>query len=95
MIVCCHQYHICLTYRLTELEKYPSSFKESLVHPTIKKKSLDPDVLLNYRPIIIISNLSFLSKSLEKLAARQINDHLTTNDLYAERQSAYRKHHES
>ena len=42
---------------------FPSDFKKSLVIPLLKKPSLDPNVLKNYRPV---TNLSFLSKILEK-----------------------------
>ena len=44
----------------------------------------------NYWPI---SNLSFLSKTLERIVASQIEGYLTTNGLFAKMQSAYRKHH--
>ena len=43
--------------------KVPASLKEAIVIPLIKKQSLDPDVLLNYRPV---SNLPQLSKKLRK-----------------------------
>lgn len=61
-----------------------------MVHPLIKKDNLDADVFANYRPI---SNLSFLSKTLERIVASQIEGYLTTNGLFAKMQSAYRKHH--
>ena len=41
---------------------FPSVFKEAIVKPLLKKPSLDPNSLKNYRPI---SNLSFLSKVTE------------------------------
>ena len=69
---------------------FPSLFKKSLVHPLIKKDNLDADVFANYRPI---SNLSFLSKTLERIVASQIEGYLTTNGPFAKMQSAYRKHH--
>jgi hypothetical protein len=68
----------------------PSSFKEARVTPLIKKSSLDPNCLKNYRPV---SNLSFLSKTTERPVAGQVASHLERNDLYGDRQSAYRKHH--
>ena len=43
-----------------------------------------------YRPI---SNLSFLSKLIERLAISQLVNHLSTNDLLDEFQSAYRPGH--
>ena len=44
-------------------------------------------ILKNYRPI---TNLPFLAKTLERLAATQLNQHLSTNGLYSEMQSTYR-----
>ena len=61
-----------------------------MIHPLIKKDNLDADVFANYRPI---SNLSFLSKTLERIVASQIESYLTSNGLFAKMQSAYRKHH--
>ena len=68
--------------------KIPASLKEAIVIPLLKKQSLDPDVLSNYRPV---SNLPQLSKTLEKVVANQLMDHANNmSDMY---QSAYRKHH--
>ena len=44
--------------------KLPASLKEAIVIPLLKKQSLDPDVLSNYRPV---SNLPQLLKTLEKV----------------------------
>ena len=44
----------------------------------LKRESLDINDLKNYRPI---SNLSFLSKLLEKCVYGQINEHLHANNL--------------
>ncbi len=43
--------------------------KLALVTPLLKKPSMDPEVLGNFRPI---SNLPFLSKLLERVVARQL-----------------------
>ena len=68
--------------------KVPASLKEAIVIPLLKKQSLDPDVLSNYRPV---SNLPHLSKTLEKVVANQLMDHDNNmSDMY---QSAYRKLH--
>jgi len=45
---------------------FPSSQQQALVKPVLKKQQLDPADLSNYRPI---SNLSFLSKLLERTVA--------------------------
>ena len=44
----------------------------------------------NYR---LVSNLSFLSKLLEKCALVRFNNHCKENDLMPSYQSAYREHH--
>ena len=66
---------------------FTSFFKRSLIFPQIKNDNLDADVFVNYRPI---SNLSFLSKALERIVALQIEGYLTTNGLFAKMRSAYR-----
>ena len=68
----------------------PDTLKSAIATPLIKKQSLDPDVLKNYRPV---SNLSYISKVIEKELSKQLNEYLTINDLMEPRQSAYRKHH--
>ena len=64
----------------------PTFFKHAMVKPLIKKPSLDPENLRNYRPI---SNLSFLSKLLEKIVAKRLSDYMTINHLQEKMQSAY------
>lgn len=68
----------------------PNKFKESLISPLLKKQSLDPEVLNNYRPV---SNLPFVSKVLEKVVASQISSYLDTHGLNEIFQSAYKRHH--
>ena len=75
----------------SSLEKglFPSKLKESIVYPLLKKPALDPEDNNNFRPI---SNLSFLSKTLERIVAVQLDNHVTDHQLYAKMQSAYRKY---
>ena len=68
----------------------PTSLKRAIVRPLLKKASLDPEILKNYRPI---SNLSFISKLTERLVAKRINTYLTTHALLDKYQSAYRMFH--
>ena len=68
----------------------PDDFKSALVTPLLKKANLDPDILSHYRPI---SNLSFLSKVLERAVLPQLLSHLQVNDLLPRLQSAYRSGH--
>ena len=69
---------------------FPSSFKQALVQPLLKKPSLSTDDLNNFRPI---SNLIFISKILEKVVASRIQSHLSSNSLSSSFQSAYRIFH--
>jgi hypothetical protein len=69
---------------------FPSDFKQSIVTPLIKKPSLDKENLNNYRPI---SNLSFLSKLVERVVKIRLDQHLAQNSLYNVYQSAYTKFH--
>ena len=68
----------------------PISFKKAVETPLLKKQSLEPDVLGNYRPV---SNLSFISKILEKVVAKRLRSHKTSKSLYEPFQSAYRAGH--
>jgi len=57
----------------------------------LKKPTLDKEELSNYRPI---SNLSFISKIIERVVKSRLMDHLTSNSLLKSHQSAsYCKHH--
>ena len=69
---------------------FPSELKSAIVRPLLKKPSLDCEILKNYRPV---SNLSFLSKVIEKVVASRLVDHMTENNLMDPMQSAYRKGH--
>ena len=70
--------------------EFPSSLKSAIVKPTIKKNHLDADCLKNYRPV---SNLSIVSKLLERVALNQLNRYLEENDLHCSLQSGYRPNH--
>ena len=64
----------------------PAEIKQAVVTPLLKKSSLDPNILKNYRPV---SNLSYISKLMEKVVAIQLSQHLLNNNLYEPYQSAY------
>ena len=74
---------------LTTSEVSPN-LKLALIAPLIKKALLDPEILKNFRPV---SNLSFISKLIERVVAEQLNDHLRLNGLLEKFQSAYKKFH--
>ena len=68
----------------------PSCFKEAILTPILKKSDLDKENLKNYRPI---SNLSYVSKLIEKVVARQMTNYFSSNNLDEAMQSAYRANH--
>ena len=68
----------------------PKTFKLAVIKPLIKKPQLDPNNLVNYRPI---SNLPFMSKILEKVVSAQLGSFLQENDTYEKFQSGFRPHH--
>lgn len=80
-----HIVNLCLSSGV-----FPASCKSSIVLPLIKKHGLDPEILKNYRPV---SNLSFLSKIIEKVIATRILQHIVSNDIIDSFQSAYKSGH--
>ena len=68
----------------------PISMKNAVLSPLLKKPSLDFEIFSNFRPV---SNLKFLSKVIEKVAAMRLTNYLCDNDLNESLQSAYKKHH--
>ena len=70
----------------------PPKLKNALLHPLLKKASLPYDEFSSFRPV---SNLSFISKCVEKGAAAQTCMHVDDNNLSELYQSAYKKHHSS
>ena len=69
---------------------FPDELKQALVSPLIKKPSMDPEVLKSYRPV---SNLSFISKLIEKHVLSHLQDYSITHNLSDPYQSAYTKFH--
>jgi hypothetical protein len=69
---------------------FPETFKLALLLPLLKKIILDFEIFNNFRPV---SNLSFVSKILEKAVAVQIDIHCDVNELWEPLQSAYRMGH--
>ena len=69
---------------------FPESWKHAKITPLIKKTGLDPSLPASYRPV---SNLTFLSKVLERIVHKQIVQYLNENDLFPHLQSAYRRSH--
>jgi exonuclease III len=68
----------------------PTFFKSAYITPILKKSDLDSSDVKSYRPI---SNLSVLSKLLERLVSQQFLSYLNSNHLIPDCQSAYRAYH--
>uniref|UniRef100_A0A673ZSF1 Reverse transcriptase domain-containing protein n=1 Tax=Salmo trutta TaxID=8032 RepID=A0A673ZSF1_SALTR len=68
----------------------PSVFKRARVAPLLKKPTLDPSHVNNYRPV---SLLSFLSKTLERAILGQLSCYLSQNDLLDPNQSGFKTGH--
>ena len=68
----------------------PADLKEAVVLPLLKKLILDPEILKNFRPV---SNLSFLSKLIERVVDARFENHLSQNNLHEKWQSSYKKFH--
>lgn len=82
---------ICLLFNRSLDEGFlPESQKGANIVPRLKKRGLDEADYKNYRPV---SNLSFLSKLLERIVAQQLHYFLSTTDALPYFQSAYRRFH--
>jgi len=51
--------------------------KESVISPLLKKSTLDKDQISIYRPI---SNISLITKIIERVVKSRVTDHLTSNN---------------
>ena len=80
-----HIVNLCLT-----TGDFPISCKSSIVIPLIKTLSLDREMLKNYTPV---SNLSCISKVIEKVISIRILGHILDNNIADCFQSAYRAGH--
>ncbi|XP_068096401.1 uncharacterized protein, partial [Hyperolius riggenbachi] len=69
---------------------FPSSLKKAVVTPLLKKPSLDPTELANYRPV---SLLPFASKLLERHIHAELSQYLSANSLLDQFQSGFRPNH--
>ena len=68
----------------------PDAFKTAVVTPLIKKANLPTDDLKNYRPV---SGLSFRSKLVEHVVAKQLLEHIHVHNLDNNYQSTYKAGH--
>ena len=83
-----------LLYRMCnsslESGQFPAVCKKAVVYPRLKKPSLDACDANSYRPI---SNLTFVSKLVERVVSARFISHAESNDLLPANQSAYRRCH--
>ena len=68
----------------------PTSLKQAVLSPLLKKPLLDHELYPNFRPV---SNLEFILKAIEKVASVRVLDHLHENGLQECLQSAYKERH--
>ncbi len=69
---------------------FPSAFKQACITPLLKKPTLNPTLLGNYRPV---SLLPFIAKTLERVVFYQVSAFLTQNNLLDRYQSGFRSGH--
>ena len=62
----------------------PKSLKTALIRPLLKKIGLDNNILKIFRPV---SNLTFISKVIEKVISGRLNEHLMKNSMFDPLQS--------
>ena len=68
----------------------PDAFKSAVVSPLIKKPNLPSNDFKNYRPV---SGLSFISKLVERVVAKQLLEYIHVHNLDNLYQSAYKAGH--
>ena len=68
----------------------PQNMKEALVHPLHKKPNLDQQQYKNFR---LVSNLSFVSKLIERAVCDQLLEYTATTGKLEGMHSAYRTDH--
>jgi Reverse transcriptase (RNA-dependent DNA polymerase) len=79
-----------LLCRSIELGYFPLIYKSAFITPRLKKVGLDTADAGSYRPI---SNLTVISKLLERLVCHRLFAYLQSADLLPTHQSAYRPNH--
>ena len=69
--------------------RFPEIWKEASVFPLLKK----PSLVVIFKNFCPVSNLSFVSKLIERATFNQIDGHLVCNNLYPVAQSTYKRNH--
>ena len=73
-----------------KVSSIPSSLKCGRVTPLLKKPGLDKSDMSNFR---LVTNLSTLSKLMERLPLRRLRPHIMSTGNFSDFQSAYRPGH--
>ena len=68
----------------------PYELKLALITPLLKKILLDPEVLKSFHPV---SNLTYLSKIIERVVVMRLNQHLIQNGIHEVLQSVDKLNH--
>ena len=68
----------------------PLSQRHAIVKPILKKEGLDQDDVKNYQPI---SNLTYISKLVERMVSKQLTTFLEEHSLLPKHQSSFRARH--
>jgi hypothetical protein len=76
--------------RSVSSSQFPTKFKRAFITPVVKKPGLDAEDVKSYRPI---SNLSVLSKVIDRLAARRLSGYIREAGLLPALQSGFRPLH--
>ncbi len=69
---------------------FPSAFKQARITLLLKKPTLNPTLLGDYRPVFL---LTFIAKILERVVFNQVTAFLTQNNLLDSHQSGFRSEH--
>ncbi len=72
------------------VDVFPSAFRQARIIPLLKKPTLKPSLLENYRPV---SLLPFIAKTLEQAVFIQVSAFLSQNNLLDSNQSGFRSGH--
>ncbi len=69
---------------------FPSAFRQARITPLLKKPTLNPSLLENYRQV---SLLPFIATTLERAVFNQVSAFLSQNNLLDSNQSGFRSGH--
>ena len=82
--------HLVKLVNLSLSESSCDGIKEAHIVPILKSLKLDQDDFRSYRPV---SLLCFISKLVERVVHKRINNHLSENNLNSPSQYGYKKDH--